>query len=181
MKHVNDTLAVRWALGETSPEEAREVEIHIGACPRCRELLSATRDAWAVMETDPASTLPDTPLWPRVAEALDRPGAADPMPVLRPRWRIAAGEALHAPVAYAGMGLVVLGLAGGHVAGRALLGEQASTAEQGTAAVGEDMSEGAEALDLSALLDLPSGSLAEAYLGEDMAATSDATAGETQR
>ncbi len=52
------------------------------------------------------------------------------MPVLRPRWRIAMGEALHTPVAYAGLGLVAVALVGGHVAGRALLGTTTDTRRQ---------------------------------------------------
>jgi anti-sigma factor RsiW len=174
MKHFNDTLAARLALGEASPEEARQAEAHVTECTRCRELLAATRAMWAVLETDPASTQPDTPLWPRVAEALDRrPGGAT-MPVLRPRWRIAMGEALHTPVAYAGLGLVAIALVGGHVAGRALLGSTAGT-------VVSDTGNGAEALDLSALLDVPSGSLAATYLDQDLTAGGEANGEEAQR
>lgn len=175
MKHFNDTQAARLALGEAPTEEARQAETHVTECTRCRDLLSATRAMWAVLETDPASTLPDTPLWPRVAEALDRPRGAATMPVLRPRWRIAMGEALHTPVAYAGLGLVAIALVGGHVAGRALLGMAADTV------VAADTGNGAEALDLSALLDIPSGSLTAAYLDQDLSAGSEANGEEAQR
>ncbi len=174
MKHFNDTQAARLALGEASPEEARQAEDHVTECARCRNLLSATRVMWAVLETDPASTLPDTPLWPRVAEALDRPRGGTTVPVLRPRWRIAMGEALHTPVAYAGLGLMAIALVGGHVAGRALLGAGSDT-------VVSDTGNGAEALDLSALLDTPSGSLAAAYLDEDLGANTESTGEEAQR
>lgn len=174
MKHFNDTLAARLALGEASPEEARQAEAHVTECARCRDLLSATRAMWAVLETDPASTQPDTPLWPRVAEALDRERGDATVPVLRPRWRIAIGEALHTPVAYAGLGLVAVALVGGHVAGRALLGTTAN-------AVVTDAGSGAEALDLSALLDLPSGSLAAVYLDQDLGVGTEATGEEAER
>lgn len=174
MKHFNDTQAARLALGEASPEEARQAEAHVTECARCRNLLSATRAMWAVLETDPASTLPDTPLWPRVAEALDRPRGGATMPVLRPRWRIAMGEALHTPVAYVGLGLMAIALVGGHVAGRALLGTGSDT-------VVSDTGNGVEALDLSALLDIPSGSLAATYLDQDLGANTESMGEEAQR
>ena len=174
MKHINDTLAARMAFGEASPEEARQAETHVTECTRCRDLLSATRAMWAVLETDPASTQPDTPLWPRVAEAMDRERGGATMPVLRPRWRIAMGEALHTPVAYAGLGLVAVALVGGHVAGRALLGTT-------TDSVVSETGNGAEALDLSALLGTPSGALSAAYLEQDLDVSTEPTGEEAQR
>lgn len=184
MKHIDDRLAARMSFGEASPEETREAEDHASRCARCRESLSAARATWAVLATDPASTLPDTPLWPRVAEALDGArGSASP-PAIRARWRIAIGEATHTAAGYAALALIMLGLVGGNVAGRALLGSDAGAAGNttGTATLADaDQSATAQVLDFSALVDLPEGSLAAAYLGADESANGDATNAEVER
>ena len=170
MHHVTEELAARIARGDASPEEEASARAHAESCPRCRALLAETRAVWAAMEADPAALLADTPLWPRVAEALDgERGTADaPVPVLRPRWKDALAEAWRRPLAYAAVLLALAGVVGGEMAGRTLLGGSSPRAVSEQAAATEIASPDEDLLAYTALADFPEGSLASLYLGDEL-------------
>jgi len=166
MRHLDDTLAARLALETASADERKRAEEHARGCERCRRLLEQTTQAWSRLEADPAGLLPDLPIWPGVAAALDatqQPASGRAAPVLRPRWRTAVTEARRRPLAYASLLLVVASLVGGNLAGRLIWTTPVASART------EELS------DYTTLSGLPTGSLSALYLTTDLETTTTET------
>jgi hypothetical protein len=166
MRHLDDTLAARLALNTASVDDRKRAEEHARGCERCRRLLEDTHQAWDRLEADPATLLPDLPVWPGVAAALDaqqQPASGRATPVLRPRWRTAVAEARRRPLAYASLLLVVASLVGGNLAGRLVWTAPAASTRT------EELS------DYTTLSGLPEGSLSAFYLATDLNATTEET------
>lgn len=160
MRHLDEKTVLALATEEASLEES--TRSHLETCEACRIRLEETRRTWSALAEDPAAALPDTPLWPRVARALDENGRArESAPVLRPVWKLSLSEAGRSPLAYAALLVLAVGIGGGHVAGRALLGSDAGALL--TETVVEE-----QLIDYTALTGLPDGSLAANYLTEDL-------------
>ena len=177
MRHLDDKTVLKLATNEATEEERGRARLHVEACGSCRARLEDTRRAWSRLDADPAAALPDTPLWPAVVRALEEGdrdrGAA---PALRPAWKLALAEARHTPLAYAALVVLALGIGGGHLTGRALLGDDAVAVTTATVTTGDE-----DLLDYTALAGLPDGSLAAGYLGEDLYAGENGTGEEAAR
>ena len=172
MRHLDDKTVLKLAMNEATEEEHGFARLHLEACGPCRARLEDTRRAWSRLDADPAAALPDTPLWPAVARALEAGDRSRGVaPALRPAWKLALAEARHAPLAYAALVVLALGIGGGHLTGRALLGDDAVA----VTAADEEL------LDYTALAGLPDGSLAAGYLGEDLYVSEAGSGEETER
>lgn len=160
MRHLDSDTLNRLAAGEPAADEARA---HLERCAACRDEAAALAAVWTRLgDADPAARLQDAPLWPAVLAAAERADAraAEP-PALVPSWRFVLADAGRSPLAYAALAAVVLGIGGGHVAGRALLGSPETLSA--AAVFGE-------ATEVSSVSGLREGSLAWSYLEDDLQA-----------
>ncbi len=166
MKHLHPHILTQLALGEAPAETTASARDHLEVCSRCRLALERTERTWNLLAADPAASLPDLPVWPRVAAALHETGR--PAPALVPRWRVALAEARRRPLAYAFAALLIAGLAGGNLVGRTLFDAAAASTTS-------------TLVQYSGITGLPEGSLAAGYLGSDFQVAVAGAIGESGR
>jgi len=99
-------LAAPYALDALDPEEEREFERHLAACPRCREAVAAFSATAAELACAVAPAAPPPELRGRITAAV-RAEQSNVVP-LRPRWATAA-LAVAAVAACAAIGLGIWG------------------------------------------------------------------------
>jgi hypothetical protein len=160
MRHPDRTILTRLAAGDPVAAEARA---HADSCETCRRAVESLKAVWTSLQAaDPAARLSDAPIWPGVLAAVESPAASGAgRPTLVPAWRFALADLGRSPLAYAAAAALVLGIGGGHAAGRALLGAPAAA---------EAAPAWADAVETSNVSGLSEGSLAWSYLEEDLSA-----------
>src|ERR1700677_122801 len=70
-----------YALDAVDPDEARQVELHLQTCPRCREEVRSHREVVGLLAN--AGQEAPAGLWDRVVAGIHDPGAESPVPALR--------------------------------------------------------------------------------------------------